>query len=102
MNPFRPEHESEADCTSVTWLYQEGYDPEALVGFFERLHRRLNDRPDAPFFAFGRTHPFSLERRRDVLARIDRLQAWRPRRDLGRFADNLAKLESKFGEDKKE
>ncbi len=24
MNPYRPEHESEADCTSATWLYLEG------------------------------------------------------------------------------
>src|SRR5262249_54222430 len=55
MNPYRPEHESEADCCSVTWLYQEGYDPVALVEFFERLHRRLRDEPVPPFFAFGRT-----------------------------------------------
>src|SRR6185437_2984311 len=33
MNPFRPEHESEADCESVTWLYLEGYDPRGLMGF---------------------------------------------------------------------
>src|SRR5262249_52867390 len=60
--PFRPEHEDEADCTAVTWLYQEGYDPRALVGFFERMHDRRGDQPDNPFFSFGRTHPFSLDR----------------------------------------
>ena len=93
MNPFRPGHESEADCTSTTWLYLEGYDPRGLVGFFERLHRRSNDQPADPAFAFGRTHPFSLDRRRDVLDRLAQLQRWRRREDLGLFAENLRKLE---------
>ena len=77
MNPFRPEHESEADCTATTWLYQEGYDPNGLVGFFERMHRRNNDQPANPFFSFGRTHPYSLDRRRDVL------NAWHSSSDGG-------------------
>ncbi len=93
MNPFRPEHESEADCTSATWLYLEGYDPKALVGFFEQMHRRNNDQPDNPFFSFGRTHPFSLDRRREVLNRLAQLQRWKRRDDLGRYAENLRKLE---------
>jgi len=93
MNPFRPEHESEADCTSVTWLYQEGYDPRALVGFFERMHRRNGDQPANPFFDFGRTHPFSLDRRSDVLERLAQLRRWKRRDDLGLFADNLRRLE---------
>ncbi|MBX6313469.1 MAG: M48 family metallopeptidase [Isosphaeraceae bacterium] len=98
MNPFRPEHESEADCTSVTWLYQEGYDPKALVSFFERMHARNRDQPDNPFFSFGRTHPYSLDRRRDVLVRLDQLQRWRPRRDLGRYPENLRRKVSRFRE----
>ena len=92
MNPFRPEHESEADCTSATWLYLEGYDPRGLVGFFERMHRRNNDQPDNPFFTFGRTHPFSLDRRAEVLGRLAELQAWKRRNDLGLYADNLRRL----------
>jgi hypothetical protein len=92
MNPFRPEHESEADCTSVTWLYQEGYDPLALVGFFERIHRRNGDQPANPFFDFGRTHPFSLDRRRDALDRLAQLRRWKRRDDLGLFPDNLRRL----------
>ena len=93
MNPYRPEHESEADCTSATWLYLEGYDPRALVGFFERIHRRNNDQPDNPLFTFGRTHPFSLDRKRDVLDRLAQLRRWKRRDDLGLYADNLRKLE---------
>jgi predicted Zn-dependent protease len=89
MNPYRPEHETEADCTSVTWLYLEGYDPRALVDFFDRLHRRLRDQPDQPFFSFGRAHPFSLQRREDCLGRLAQLQRWKRRNDLGLFPDNL-------------
>ncbi len=92
MNPYRPEHESEADCTSATWLYLEGYDPNGLVGFFERMHRRNNDQPDNPFFQFGRTHPYSLDRRRHVLDRLAQLKRWRRRDDLGLYADNLRRL----------
>jgi predicted Zn-dependent protease len=92
MNPYRPEHESEADCTSATWLYLEGYDPSALVGFFERMHRRNNDQPDNPFFNFGRTHPFSLDRKRHVLERLAQLKRWKRRDDLGLYAENLRRL----------
>jgi predicted Zn-dependent protease len=92
MHPFRPEHEHDADCTSTTWLYLEGYDPNGLVGFFERMHRRNNDQPDNPFFSFGRTHPYSLDRRRHVLDRLAQLKRWRRREDLGLYADNLRRL----------
>ena len=92
MNPYRPEHESEADCTSATWLYLEGYDPMGLVGFFERMHLRNNDQPDSPFFQFGRTHPYSLDRRRHVLDRLAQLRRWKRRDDLGLYADNLRRL----------
>jgi predicted Zn-dependent protease len=93
MNPFRPEHESEADCTSATWLYLEGYDPRGLVGFFERMHQRNNDQPGNPFFNFGRTHPYSLDRRRAVLDRMAQLKRWKNRNDLGLYPENLRKLE---------
>lgn len=89
VNPFRPEHETQADCEAVTWLYQEGYDPRALVGFFERLHDRKNDQPDNPFLRFGRTHPYSLDRRDHVRARLAQLQSWRLRDDLRLGAEEL-------------
>lgn len=95
MNPFRPEHEHEADCVSVTWLYQDGYDPKALMRFFERLHDRRNDAPDSPFM-FGRTHPFSLDRRDSVRARMAQLQRWKPRNDLGLYPDNLRRRVSRY------
>jgi beta-barrel assembly-enhancing protease len=94
MNPYRPEHETEADCRAATWMYQEGYDPQALVRFFERMHERNRDLPaDAnPFFSFGRTHPYSLDRRRHVLERLAQLRRWKSREDLGLYAENLRRL----------
>ena len=104
MRPFRPEQEHEADCTAATWMFQEGYDPQALMGFFERLHRRRNDAPgvEIPFFNFARTHPYSLDRRDHVRARLRQLQAWRPRRDLGLYPENLKDLRPKEAEPGKE
>lgn len=98
MDPFRPEHEHEADCEAVTWLHQEGYDPTALVGFFSRLAERQRERPDQaplPFTMLGRSHPFSADRGRHVQSRLDQLQAWRRRDDLGLYADNLRALRPK-------
>src|SRR5262249_40767571 len=88
LNPFRPEHESEADCTAVTWLSPEGSDPRALVGFFERMHQRKNAQPN-PFFSFAQTPPYSLDRRDHVRRRLAQLQRWRPRDDLKLFAQEL-------------
>lgn len=93
MNPFRPEHELEADCTATTWMYQEGYDPHALVGYFERLHRELNDPPIDPRFPFWRSHPYSLDRRREVLDRLAQLKRWRPGQEVGLYPDNLRRLQ---------
>ena len=92
FRPFRPEQEHDADCTAVTWMYREGYDPRALAGFFERLNRRRNDAPDAPFVSFLRSHPYSLDRRDHVRARLAQLQRWKPRNDLGLFPERLRRL----------
>jgi predicted Zn-dependent protease len=92
-NPFRPEHELEADCQAATWLYQAGYDPRAMARFFERLHREQQDQPDAPFFQITRSHPFSLDRRDEVLDRLRQLRRWRDRGDLGLFPENLRRRE---------
>lgn len=91
LNPYRPEHEHEADCQAATWMYLEGYDPVALVGFFERLHARVKDQPANPFFNLGRSHPFSLERKRAVAERSAQLRRWWRRDDLARAAENLRK-----------
>jgi predicted Zn-dependent protease len=95
MKPFHPEQELEADCTATTWMYQEGYDPRALMKFFERMHDHLQDQPANPFFSFWRTHPYSLDRRKEVMDREAQLQKWQPRDDLGLFQENLKRLEAR-------
>jgi predicted Zn-dependent protease len=97
MNPFRPEQEHEADCQAVTWLYLEGYDPSALARFLERMHRHHRDQPENPYFAgFGRSHPYTLDRRDHVQARLAQLQRWRPRDDLRLEPDRPRRLVSRF------
>lgn len=89
MDPFRPEHEHEADCVAATWLYQEGYDPRALADFFTRMNRRNRDQPDAPFLRIARSHPYSLDRRRAVLERLAQLRRWKSRDDLELASESL-------------
>ncbi len=76
MNPYRPEHELEADCVAVTWMERLGHDPMTLADFFERLHRRLGDQPNDPVFGFalGRSHPYSLDRKSHVERRVKQLR----------------------------
>jgi beta-barrel assembly-enhancing protease len=93
MNPFRPEHEIAADCAATTWMFLEGYDPNALVRWFERLNQRRGGEPGNSFFSFARTHPDSLQRRREVVNRLAQLKRWRPQAELELFADNLRRLE---------
>lgn len=95
MNPYRPEHESDADCNAATWLFREGYDPGALAGFFERLHRRIGDRPIDPNFAFGQSHPYSLDRRQHIRRRSEQLKRWQPQAELGLYPENLRDLRLK-------
>lgn len=89
MDPFRPEHEHEADCQATTWLYQEGYDPRGLAEYFTRVNARLRDQPDNPFWKMGRSHPYSLDRRAAVLERLAQLRRWKSRDDLKRYVSNL-------------
>lgn len=95
MDPFRPDLELEADCQSTTWMYLVGYDPRALVSYFERLHQRIRDQPDSPYFQFTRSHPYSLDRKREVLDRLSQLRRWKKRDDLGLYAENLRKLKAR-------
>lgn len=92
MNPFKPELELEADCQATTWMYLAGYDPAGLVGYFERLHQRIRDQPNDPLFQFTRSHPYSLDRKREVLDRLAQLKRWKNRNDLALYPDNLRKL----------
>lgn len=88
-NPYRPEHELEADCWATTRLYLAGYDPRALARFFEDLNRRMRDRPDEGFPWSWRSHPYSLDRRAEVMNRLEQLRRWKPNAALGLHPDRL-------------
>ncbi len=69
---FTRENEREADRVGVQILEQAGFDPRAMVTFFERLQRstRIYE-GGAP--AYLRTHPLTFERIADVQNRVESL-----------------------------
>ena len=70
---FTREHEREADRVGVQILQDAGFDPRAMVTFFERLQRatRVYEVAGAP--SYLRTHPLTFERIADVQNRVDQL-----------------------------
>jgi predicted Zn-dependent protease len=69
---FTREHEREADRVGVQILEASGFDPHAMVTFFERLQRatRLYE-GGAP--SYLRTHPLTFERIADIQNRVEHL-----------------------------
>lgn len=98
MNPFRPEHEHQADCLAALWLFQEGYDPSALAAFLDRLDRRRGGGPPNPYFDFARSHPDAGARRDHVMTRLRQLRRWRPTAELGLYPDELAQLRCRLAD----
>ncbi|MGQ0523035.1 MAG: beta-barrel assembly-enhancing protease [Betaproteobacteria bacterium] len=69
---FTREHEREADRVGVQILQDAGFDPHAMVTFFERLQRATRVyEGGAP--SYLRTHPLTFERIADVQNRVERL-----------------------------
>ena len=70
---YTREHEREADRVGLTILDRAGYDPRAMVSFFERMQRsnRLNEFKGAP--SYLRTHPLTVERIADMQSRVESL-----------------------------
>jgi len=64
--------ESEADLLGVQYLYEAGYDPAAMVSFFERLEAREKKKPGALAKAF-RSHPATGDRVKKVQTSINEL-----------------------------
>ncbi|MCI3953114.1 MAG: peptidase Ste24p [Burkholderiales bacterium] len=70
---FTREHEREADRVGAQILQDAGFDPRAMVTFFERLQRatRVYEVAGAP--SYLRTHPLTFERIADVQNRVEEL-----------------------------
>jgi predicted Zn-dependent protease len=69
---FTREHEREADRVGLQILQDSGFDPHAMVTFFERLQRATRVyEGGAP--SYLRTHPLTFERIADVQNRVEHL-----------------------------
>ncbi|MBI2313354.1 MAG: M48 family metallopeptidase [Betaproteobacteria bacterium] len=92
---FTREHEREADRIGLQILERSGFDPRAMVAFFERLQRanRLYE-TNAP--SYLRTHPLTFERIADVQNRTDPLP-YRQAADSADFHLLRAKLRARQG-----
>ena len=72
VTKFSRSFESEADYLGVQYMYKAGYDPEALITFFERVQATQGKRPGFMAKAFS-THPQTLDRIRKVQKEIARI-----------------------------
>jgi predicted Zn-dependent protease len=78
MNKFSRGFEAEADYLGVEYLYKAGYDPQALVSFFERLHAFEKRKKGLMSKAFS-THPQSADRIKKTQEEITKIL---PPRDM--------------------
>jgi len=88
--PFGPEEELESDTDGITWAYRAGYDPRALTEIYAAFERNGMNPPDF-LPAFLRTHPPSLERRENLQATFQKLQAAEPKPKLYLGRENLTR-----------
>jgi len=90
--PFRPEDEAQADEDGAAWAFRAGYDPREMAKLFLRLGER-KPADDKPRFmpALFRTHPFSLDRHRAIVAQAEKLIADSPDAPLYVGRMNLAR-----------
>ena len=96
---FSREFESQADYLGVQYMYRAGYDPQALITFFEKVQALEKHKPGMVSKAFS-NHPLTPERIRHVQEEIARIL---PARDqymvtTSEFDDvkaRLARIENK-------
>jgi len=88
--PFGPSEELDADTDGITWTYRAGYDPRALTDVYTAFEKHGMDQPDF-LPAFLRTHPPSAERRENLHATLEKLQAAGPEAKLYLGRENLAR-----------
>ncbi len=87
--------EREADLLGLEYMYKAGYDPTAMVDFFERLQSK--EKKNAGFFTkLFASHPMTRDRVRNAQAEISRVLAPRPEYVVTRseFNEVQARLKS--------
>lgn len=88
---FSRDDEREADYLAVYNLYQQGYDPHAMVSAFETLKRNQDHDPSA-FEVFFQTHPSLNERIDNTGAELPKLHLEHPKEDSPEFQAMKARL----------
>ena len=89
--PFRPEEESEADRDGARWAFRLGYASDEMARVFQRLHERDKASGKTTAMRFFRSHPYHIDRYKQILQESERLQKSNPDRQLRVGRDNLAK-----------
>jgi predicted Zn-dependent protease len=69
--------EEEADALGVQYLYKSGYDPQAMVTFFERLQAQEKKKPGTLAKVFS-SHPITQDRAKNVQEAINENLSARP------------------------
>jgi beta-barrel assembly-enhancing protease len=72
VTKFSRSFEAEADYLGLEYLYKAGYDPQAFISFFERVHAQEKENPGKLGKAFA-THPQTSDRikkSQDEIAKI--------------------------------
>ncbi len=69
---YTRDFEREADRIGIQIMLRAGFDPQGMVGFFERLSR-ANRHNEGKAPGYLRTHPLTTERIADMQNRIDQL-----------------------------
>jgi predicted Zn-dependent protease len=92
---FSRDMEREADLLGIEYDYAAGYDPSALVDFFERLQARKNQKHSALAKAFS-THPMTEDRiqraEKEILTMLPARDQYLV--DTSEFEDMKARLQS--------
>ena len=81
---FSRDDEREADYLGVYNLYQQGYDPHAMVSAFETL-KRIYDHDPSALEVFFQTHPSLNERIENTSAELPKLLLEHPKEDSPEF-----------------
>jgi beta-barrel assembly-enhancing protease len=95
---FSRKAEQEADYLGMQYLYKSGYDPSAMVSFFEKLQAKEKAKPGSMSNLFS-THPPTADRIRLVKENIESVlepqaQYVETTSEFDRIKNQLAKLEN--------
>ena len=99
MLKFSREFEHQADFLGVQYLYKAGYDPTAMVQFFERLKAKQKQNKNAIAKAFS-SHPMTKSRIKAAQKTIDQLLPEQPEyavssSEFDDIKERLAKLHAR-------